>query len=64
MSTASKLALILALIETKKLETKSQDKTVSNRAKGKLIQLHQAKNYLMSQLELDGQRANIFKQAA
>ncbi len=64
MSNLSKLNLLNALIASKREETKSQDIKVANKAKGSLIGLYRAKNFLQKQVNLDQQRSNIFAKAA
>lgn len=53
----------MALIETKRLDTKHPNVLVANKAKGLLIGLYAAKRHLLSLVELEQQQTNIFKKA-
>lgn len=64
MNTQSKLQLLKALVEAKRLDTKNSDVRVANKAKGALIGLYRAKRYLEDQVELEQLQNNMFRKVA
>lgn len=61
MSAQSKLALLEALITSRRSEATSEDLRVRNKAKGTLIKLYQAKRWLQGQVELEAMRNGLFE---